>query len=267
MQAVLDQDEVAKFARLAASWWDPTGPMAPLHRMNPWRIRTVVEAICRHAGRDPRAQHALAGLSLLDVGCGAGLFCEPMARLGADVTGIDPAAETIEAARAHALAGQLTIDYRAGSIDALLAETRRFDVVTALEVVEHTSDPDGFVDAAAASVADGGLLILSTIARTNKAWLEAVVAAEYLLSWLPRGTHDWRRFLKASELARMVRRAGLTVVAIKGMTYDARSGGFVDAPRPDVNYLLVAAKPRTLEEPAGQPPARRKATTRRRRKD
>lgn len=238
----VDAGEVRKFAALADRWWNPTGPMAPLHAMNPWRIGVIRDAICSHFGSDPSVRTPLAGRSLLDVGCGAGIFCEPMARLGANVTGIDPADEVIEAARAHAAEQELRIEYRTGLVEELAAAGRRFDVVTALEVIEHSEDPAAFVRSAAACVAEGGLLVLSTIARTNRSWLQAIVAAEYLLHWLPTGTHDWKRFVNASELARMVRAAGLTVQDVRSVRYDARTGRFADAPRPDVNYLMVAAR-------------------------
>ncbi|WP_191058943.1 bifunctional 2-polyprenyl-6-hydroxyphenol methylase/3-demethylubiquinol 3-O-methyltransferase UbiG [Geminicoccus harenae] len=238
----LDPREVQKFAALADQWWDPAGPMAPLHAMNPWRIGVIRDAICRQFGGDPAQRTPLVGRSLLDIGCGAGLLCEPMARLGAEVTGIDPAAEVITAARLHAEEQELRIDYREATVADLAAEDRRFDVVTALEVVEHAEDPERLVQEAAACVAEGGLLVVSTIARTNRAWLQAIVAAEYLLRWLPAGTHDWRRFVQPSELARWVRGSGLVVQELRGVTWDARTGRFVDAPRPDVNYLLVAAR-------------------------
>lgn len=241
-QPATDAAEIQKFAALATEWWDPAGPMAPLHAMNPWRLGVIRDAVCRHFDTDPATRRPLAGRSLLDIGCGAGLLCEPLARLGADVLGLDPAKEVIEAARLHAQEQSLAIDYRVGLVEEVAASGQRFDVVTALEVVEHTQDPAGFVASAAACVAPGGLLILSTIARTNRSWLEAIVAAEHLLRWLPVGTHDWKRFVKASELARAVRAAGLTVQDLRSVTYEARTGRFVDAPKPDVNYLMVAAK-------------------------
>ena len=238
----VDAREVEKFAALAQDWWDPAGPMAPLHAINPWRIGAIRDAVCRQFGADAAGRTPLAGRTLLDVGCGAGILCEPMARLGASVTGIDPAGEVIEAARIHAQAQELPIDYRVGLLADIAATGERFDVVTALEVVEHSDDPAAFVRAAAGCVADGGLLVMSTIARTNRSWLEAIVAAEYLLRWLPTGTHDWKRFVNASEMARSVRAAGLAVIDLRSVRYEPRSGKFVDAPRPDVNYLMVAAK-------------------------
>ncbi len=241
-RAAVDEREVQKFAGLAAEWWDPAGPMAPLHALNPWRIDAIKQAVCRQFGQDPSTRQPLLGRTLLDIGCGAGLLCEPMSRLDAVVTGIDPAEEVIEVARAHAAAEQLSIDYRTGLVGDIAAAGQRFDIVCALEVVEHSEDPASFVREAAACVADGGLLVLSTIARTNRAWLQAIVAAEYLLRWLPTGTHEWKRFVNASELARMVRAAGLTLREVRSVRYDARTGRFVDAPRPDVNYLMVAAK-------------------------
>ena len=240
--APVDADEVRKFAAMADRWWDPSGPMAPLHAMNPWRIDKIRRIVGRRFGTDDDGRVRLAGRTLLDVGCGAGLFCEPMARLGAVVTGIDPAEGAIAVARSHAEQQELKIDYRVGAVDDIDVSEQRFDVVTALEVVEHSEDPAAFVRAAAARVADGGLLIISTIARTNLAWLEAIVAAEYLLRWLPAGTHQFKRLVNASELARWMRSSGLAVTELRSVTYDPRSSRFVDKAKPDVNYLMVGAK-------------------------
>ena len=241
-QAAYDAFEVRKFAALANKWWDPAGPMAPLHAMNPWRIQKIRRAACWHFHLDDQSRTPLMGRSLLDIGCGAGILCEPMARLGADVTGIDPADEVVLAARAHAEREHLAIDYRSGLVQDVVAAGHKFDVVTALEVIEHSENPPAFVRQAAACVADGGLLVMSTISRTNRAWAEAIIAAEYLLRWLPAGTHEWKRFVRASELARWMRAAGLIVRELHPVAYEPRTGKFVDTVKPDVNYLMVAAK-------------------------
>src|SRR5579872_2901007 len=205
----IDPAEVAKFADLADAWWDPAGKFRPLHRLNPTRIAYIRDRAAARYGRDPLSPAPLAGLAILDIGCGGGLLCEPLARLGGKVTGLDAAERNIAIARRHAELGGLAIDYRAGSAEDMAASGRRFDVVLTMEVVEHVADPASFLGAAATLVAPGGLLIVATINRTAKAFALAIVGAEYILRWLPRGSHDWRRFLKPSELAALLRPLGL----------------------------------------------------------
>jgi len=240
--ATVDPAEVEKFDRLAATWWDPHGPMRPLHRLNPTRLAYLRDRLCAHFGRDPAARRPLAGLGVLDVGCGGGLIAEPLARLGAKVIGIDAAAENIRVAQAHARESGLAIDYRVETAESLAARERQFDAVLALEIVEHVADVPGFVTAAAALVAPRGAMVLSTLNRTPKAFLQAIVGAEYLLRWLPRGTHDWRRFQKPAELARAVRAHGLAVRDTSGLTLDLRTGDWRLSDDPSVNYLLFATK-------------------------
>ncbi len=239
----VDPAEVERFARIADEWWDADGKFAPLHRLNPARIGFVRDCIAARFGREPLRPAPLAGLRLLDIGCGGGLVCEPMRRLGADVTGIDASDRNVAVARVHAERMGLAIDYRADTAEALRGAGEAFDAVLALEVVEHVADPDLFLRCCADLVKPGGLLILSTLNRTAKAFALGIVGAEYVLGWLPRGTHDWRKFLKPSEMARPLRAAGLSVEELAGLVYSPITGRWRVHPHDlDVNYLLVAAK-------------------------
>lgn len=238
----LDPKELAKFAALGRSWWDPMGPMAPLHKLNPVRVAYVRDRACERFGRDPQARSPLSGLAALDVGCGGGLLAEPLARLGAAVTGIDPVPEAIEAARWHAEETGVTVAYETMGIEAMVAAGRRFDLVVASEVVEHVPDVTAFLDQVAAATAPGGLVILSTLSRTAASFLKAIVGAEYVLGWLPRGTHDWRRFLRPSELARQLRRSGLRPSHVAGVSYDAGRDEFTLGRDTGTNYLMAALR-------------------------
>jgi 2-polyprenyl-6-hydroxyphenyl methylase/3-demethylubiquinone-9 3-methyltransferase len=231
--AAVSAEEVARFNALAASWWDPDGPMRPLHRMNPVRIAWIVE-------RTARKFPATAGLRLLDVGCGAGLAAEALARRGFDVLGLDAAAEAIDAARAHAAGRELPVTYRSGVAEELRAEGLRFPVVMALEVIEHVPDPRAFLTTLAGLLEPGGLLFLSTLNRTPQSFLAAKVGAEYLLRWLPVGTHDWRKFITPVELGGMLRRAGLRVADTAGLVADPLTGQWRPSRNLAVNYILVA---------------------------
>jgi 2-polyprenyl-6-hydroxyphenyl methylase / 3-demethylubiquinone-9 3-methyltransferase len=242
MASGADARELERFARLAAHWWDETGPLAPLHKLNPIRLGYVRDRICGHLGRDPLAAQPLAGLAAVDVGCGGGLLCEPLARLGAAVTGIDLAAASIEAAADHARAAGLSIDYRLAAVEELVTERARFDLVCAMEVVEHVADPAGFLAACAALVRPGGGLVLATLNRTFRAFALGIVAAEYVLGWLPRGTHQWSRFVRPSEAARPLRRAGLRIDDLTGVVYDPLRDRFRLSRDTAVNYMLFATR-------------------------
>ncbi len=242
MASAAERAELERFAALADRWWDETGPLAPLHKLNPVRVAYVRDRTCAQLGRDPLGEQPLAGLAALDVGCGGGILCEPLARLGAAVTGIDPTPGSIEAAGRHARAAGLAIDYRVAAAEDLLAERRQFDLVCAMEVVEHVTDQEGFLEACVALVAPGGGMILATLNRTFRAFALGIVAAEYLLGWLPRGTHRWQRFVRPSEAAQALRRAGLTIEDLTGVVYDPLRDRFRLSPDPAINYMLFATR-------------------------
>jgi len=239
----IDPEQVARFAAQAARWWDPAGEAAPLHHINPVRLQFIRDRLTAHFRRDTASLTPFRGLSLLDIGCGAGIATEPMARLGFAATGIDAAPGMVDAARAHAEAGGLAIDYQMESPAALADAGKRFDVVLALEVIEHVPDPDAFLAEAARLVAPGGALILSTFNRTSRAFFLGILAAERVLRWVPPGTHDWRRFRRPSELAAALRRAGLRVDSLSGMSYDPIRDRWGLTGDIGVNYLLMAVHP------------------------
>ncbi len=240
--ASVDPDEVARFAALAEDWWDPSGPLKPLHRLNPTRLGFIRDQICAALGRDPLGERPLDGLAILDIGCGGGLASEPMTRLGATVTGIDAAAENIGVAAAHATDVGLAIEYRHATAEALAAESARFDVVISLEVVEHVADLGAFLDAACALVKPGGLIIVATLNRTPKSFALAILGAEYLLRWLPPGTHDWQRFVRPAELARALRRGDVTLTEATGLRYRPFADEWTLTRDLAVNYMVVGVK-------------------------
>ncbi|MBL27729.1 MAG: bifunctional 3-demethylubiquinol 3-O-methyltransferase/2-polyprenyl-6-hydroxyphenol methylase [Rhodospirillaceae bacterium] len=241
--ATADSDEIARFDALAETWWDESGPMAPLHRLNPTRIAFIRDAAVAHWRRDPRIVDPLKGLDLLDVGCGGGLITEPMARLGARVTGLDLAERNVAAAQAHAALMDLDIRYRATPVEELAAAGETFDIVLALEVVEHVADLDLFLAAAARCTRPGGLLFVATLNRTAKSFATAIVGAEYVLGWVPRGTHQWRRFVRPAEIVGRLQRDGLFTEDMAGMTYAPLSGDWQLSRDVSVNYILCAARP------------------------
>jgi 2-polyprenyl-6-hydroxyphenyl methylase/3-demethylubiquinone-9 3-methyltransferase len=239
----IDQAEVARFSALAAEWWDPSGSMAMLHRFNPVRLGFIKQAACAQFGRDRKRLDALAGLRILDVGCGGGILSEPLARMGAVVVGIDPSADIIAAARHHAGQVGLVIDYRSGTVASLAEQGERFDLVLAMEVVEHVPELTAFVRQCAELVRSGGIIIVATINRTLKSFALAIVGAEYVLRWLPRGTHRWDRFVTPDELAAALEQHGLNVIDETGVTYDLLRDEWQIASNLDVNYMMVAQKP------------------------
>lgn len=228
------------FGPHAAGWWEADGPVAPLHRLNPVRLAYLKDAICAASGRDPRQAAPLMGLGILDIGCGGGLVTEPLARLGAAVTGLDASPELIAVARDHAANSGLDIAYRADLSDVLVAEQKTYDVVLALEVIEHVDDPDILLADINALLRPDGVAILSTLNRTPPSWAKGIIAAEYVLRWVTVGTHDWRRFLKPSELARRAQDAALRPTATMGLHYDVLRREFaLRADRLEVNYFMV----------------------------
>ncbi len=242
-RSTVDAGEIANFAASARAWWDPDGEFRPLHRLNPARLAFLRDRFARHFGRDPGSTRPFTGLSLLDIGCGGGLVAEPLARLGFAVTAIDADATAIGIARAHAAEAGLAIDYRRAAVEDVARQRRRFDAVLALEVIEHSADPALFLATAAAMVAPGGGLALSTINRTLRSFALAIVGAEYLLRWVPRGTHRWSKFLRPSEVADMLHKNRLEIETITALRFAPATGDWRLGGRPDVNYLLFASKP------------------------
>lgn len=245
----IDPAEIARFARMAADWWSPDGPMKALHRLNPVRVTWLRDRITAHfpAGdggpRDIDSPPVLKGLRILDIGCGAGILSEPLTRLGARVTGLDPAPGNIEMARLHAEDAGLAIDYRKDSAETLAAAGERFDVVCAMEVVEHVRDPATFIATAAQLVRPGGLLFVSTLNRTLKSFALAIVGAEFILRWVPAGTHQWEKFLTPKELDEMIAATGLRVLDDSGVIFNPLTRQWRLSPDMDVNYMMAAAKP------------------------
>jgi 2-polyprenyl-6-hydroxyphenyl methylase/3-demethylubiquinone-9 3-methyltransferase len=239
----LDPAEIARFERMAAEWWDANGKFRPLHKLGPARLTFVRDEILTHYGRPSGGLRPLKGLTLLDIGCGGGLMSEPLSRLGAQVTGLDPGFENIEAARRHAEGQALAIDYRVGMVEDLAAKGEQFDVVCCLEVVEHVPDVPAFLATCAQVLKPGGVMLLSTINRTLKAYALAIVGAEYVLRWLPVGTHQWDRFVTPEELASHVAAAGLQPPRFKGMAYNPLTDTWFLTDDTDVNYLAAAGKP------------------------
>lgn len=237
--STVDPAEIARFSKLSDEWWDPKGKMAPLHKINPLRLAWIRDAACKKFDRNPRSLGSLQGLRILDIGCGAGLLSEPLARLGAQVTGVDPSETNIAAARVHAERSGTLIDYRATTIEAM-NNRERFDIVLAMEVVEHVTDVGLFLEQAAGLMKPGGMMVISTLNRTMKSFALGIVAAEYVLRWLPRGTHQWNRFVTPAELAQHLHRSRLEVAEQTGVIYTPFADRWSLSRDMDVNYMVTA---------------------------
>ncbi len=233
-------EEVARFTAMAESWWNPDGKFKPLHKFNPVRLAYMRRVLCRHFNRDATPIAPFTGLSLLDIGCGGGLLSEPLARMGFAVTGIDAGERNVSIAQTHAQQSGIAIDYRAGGPETLSGET--FDVVISMEVIEHVPAPESFIAQAAQRLKPGGVFIGATMNRTAKAYALAVVGAEYVLGWLPKGTHDWKKFVKPSEFAGYLRHANIETSEIVGASYNLVAGDWVETQNLDVNYMILGVK-------------------------
>lgn len=239
----IDPAEVAKFEAMAAEWWDPNGKFKPLHQMNPCRLDYITSQIAAEFDRDLTQPKPFAGLRLLDIGCGGGLLSEPMARLGATVIGADAAARNIPVAQLHAQQMELEIDYRNCAAEDLAAAGEQFDVVLNMEVVEHVADPLTYLSACQSLLKPGGLMICSTLNRNAKSFAMAIIGAEWVMRWLPKGTHDWAKFITPDELFDLIRRAGLEPVDRKGMVFNPISWGWSLSARDlSVNYVTASVK-------------------------
>lgn len=244
-QSTVDPAEIAKFEAMAAEWWDPNGKFKPLHMLNPCRLDYITRQIAGEFGRDLTSQTPFEGLRLLDIGCGGGLLSEPMARLGATVVGADAAEGNLPVARIHAAQSGLEIDYRHVTAEALAEAGEQFDVVLNMEVVEHVADPQSYLSATQALLKPGGLQICSTINRNAKSYAMAIVGAEVIMRWLPRGTHDWAKFITPDELFELLRKAGLTPVDRKGFVFNPITWNWSISDRDlSVNYVTASTKPR-----------------------
>ncbi len=235
-KSTVDTHEIERFSKDADRWWDENGPFKPLHRLNPVRMGFIKSQICEHFGRDVMALDALKGLNVLDIGCGGGLVCEPLARLGGKVTGADADTVAVDVARAHAANAGLDITYTKKSAEAI---TQKFDVVLALEIIEHVSDQAAFVESVASLCRPNGMVIFSTLNRTAKSYALGIIAAEQILGWVPRGTHSWRKFVRPSELTKLARAQKLKPVAMNGLIFNPLKNAFALSKRDvNVNYIM-----------------------------
>ena len=241
-RSTVDAAEVERFSRMAAEWWNPQGKFRPLHKFNPTRLAYIREKVCAHYDLDPGSPQRFKGLRILDIGCGGGLLCEPMARLGAPVVGADAGETNIEIAKIHAAQSGLDIDYRATTAEALAEAGEKFDIVLNMEVVEHVADVDLYMSACAQMVKPGGMTFVATINRTLKALGLAIFGAEYVLRWLPRGTHQYEKLVRPEELETALRAAGLTVTEKVGVTYNPFADSWNRSADTDVNYMVLAPR-------------------------
>ena len=242
LQSSVDEAELAKFSAIAAQWWDPAGKFAVLHKFNPVRLAYIREQATAWLGLDPVALRPFTGRRLLDIGCGGGLLSEPMARLGAEVVGIDPAERNIRTAQVHAAEGELAIDYRVGTAEELAAAGETFDIILNMEVVEHVRDPGRFLADCARMLKPRGVMIVATINRTFRSFALAIIGAEYVLGWLPRGTHQWEKFVTPDELAAWLEAAGLTVRATDGVVFNPLAASWSRSTDCAVNYMVVTQR-------------------------
>lgn len=243
LRSSIDPEEVERFSRIAAEWWDPKGKFAPLHKFNPTRLTFIRDKALARFGRDPLARRPFEGLRLLDIGCGGGLLSEPMCRLGFQVTGVDASERNIGTASTHAAEQGLVIDYRCATAEQLLAEqTQPFDVILNMEVIEHVADPGAYLRSCAQLMAPGGIMIVATLNRTLKALALAKVGAEYVLRWLPAGTHDWRKFLKPEELRDFLASEPVQVDGPYGVVFNPLTGRWSQARDSEVNYMMTVTR-------------------------
>jgi 2-polyprenyl-6-hydroxyphenyl methylase/3-demethylubiquinone-9 3-methyltransferase len=238
----VDPGEIAKFTRLAAEWWDPNGKFRPLHQFNPVRLGFIRAAAAAHFVRDEKSLTPFKGLNLLDIGCGGGLLSEPMARIGFAVLGVDPSEKNVKTASAHAADSGLALNYRVTTAEALAEEGARFDVVLNMEVVEHVADLGGFLTACGALLKPGGFMLVATLNRTLKSLALAKIGAEYVLRWLPAGTHDWNRFVTPAELEGFLEKAGLSVTRVQGVSFDPLRWEWRLSSDTGVNYMMMAER-------------------------
>ncbi|MEQ1752769.1 MAG: bifunctional 2-polyprenyl-6-hydroxyphenol methylase/3-demethylubiquinol 3-O-methyltransferase UbiG [Micropepsaceae bacterium] len=241
-QSTIDEAEVARFSALAAEWWNPHGKFAVLHKFNPVRLGFIRKHTLSHFKRDPKSVTPFHGLRLLDIGCGGGLLSEPMARMGFEVVGADASEKNIRTAAAHAREQELPIDYRATSAEELAGLGERFDVILNMEVIEHVADRNLFLSRCAEMLKPGGLMFVATINRTAKSYALAIIGAEYILGWIPKGTHDWNKFIKPMELDTDLSRAGLDVTVESGVMFNPLTGQWILSTDTDVNYMVLSEK-------------------------
>ncbi|MGF7158500.1 2-polyprenyl-6-hydroxyphenyl methylase/3-demethylubiquinone-9 3-methyltransferase [Rhodoligotrophos appendicifer] len=241
-RTTIDDGEVAKFSALAAQWWDPKGKFAVLHKFNPVRLGYIKSQLCAQFDRDDLSLKPFAGLRILDIGCGGGLLCEPMARLGATVVGVDPAEKNIRTAQVHAEDQGLAIDYRVATAEALADAGERFDVILNMEVIEHVANPEHFVARCAEMLVPGSLMFIATINRSLRSFALAIVGAEYVLGWLPRGTHQWEKFITPAELEAMTVAAGLATRDVTGVIYNPLASSWKRSEDSSVNYMMLAER-------------------------
>lgn len=242
-KTTIDQAEIDHFSSIAAEWWDPKGKFKPLHKFNPVRVEYIRDKASEHFGRDPKSHRPLEGLRVLDIGCGGGLLSEPVARMGASVVGADASERNIAVASLHASQSGVDVDYRAVTAEQLAADGEKFDIVLSMEIVEHVSDVDFFLSTCASMVKPGGLMLVATINRTMKAMALAIVGAEYVLRWLPRGTHQYEKLVRPEEVRPPVLNSGLTIIEEKGVSFNPLLNQWSLSKDMDVNYMVLAERP------------------------